>query len=393
MGAIVTAMLRYLLVLPLLVVLAASQDDPVHCRKCANRGSDPCGKHGRELDRERAEHGTLFCSEVAACKSCGGALLVDCKRCENPAAQAVILRRRALVADWLAARREAVDAITDNVPVMHLQTPHCELAFSIRPLTVGRKKLDTHALMHLYGERLESLRALFVSTLELEPKDLPGTLQVFMFRDHQDHQIFGPRATGLGVSESTGTKLMGVPCIYSMWQDPRQMPGDEQLHRTIVHNVTHLLLSNMLPSQWLGNRGHGWLDAGVAHWFEDKATGRCANFCFEEVLLQPGAGFKGGTWRAPVRKLVDAGQTVSFAELSQRNTDQLTFAEHAVAFAYVDFLLEAHGGAKFRDLLRLVKAGLPTREALQKIYGLNPLNIDDRFKAWVREHYSLRAPR
>ena len=27
----------------------------------------------------------------------------------------------------------------------------------------------------------------------------------------------------------------------------------------------------------------------------------------EEILLQPGAGFKGGVWRTPVRKMVDAG--------------------------------------------------------------------------------------
>ena len=186
---------------------------------------------------------------------------------------------------------------------------------------------------------------------------------------------------------------MGVPCVYSMWQDKRAMKDDEALHRTVVHNVAHLLLGNMTPSNWIGNRKHGWIDAGVAHWFEDKVTGKCTNFCFEEQLLHPSAGFKGGNWRTPVRKLVDAGKYTSFAELSQRNTDQLSFVEHALAFAYVDFLLAAHGGEKFRDLLRLVKQDVATRDALQRTYGLNPLTLQPAFETWVKANYSLRPGR
>ncbi|MCA8966705.1 MAG: hypothetical protein KDC48_17625, partial [Planctomycetes bacterium] len=158
-------------------------------------------------------------------------------------------------------------------------------------------------------------------------------------------------------------------------------------------NVTHLLLSNTKPEQFLGNRKAGWIDEGVAHWFEDKVTGKCTNFCFEEVLMQPGAGFKGGRWRAPVRRMVDAGEDKSFAELSILNTDQLTFTDHALAFAYVDFLLATQGGAKFRDLVKLAKRDQPMREALQTVYGLNPLTIVAPFRQWVKENYSPLEPR
>ncbi|MCA8974568.1 MAG: hypothetical protein KDC98_07585 [Planctomycetes bacterium] len=384
---------RAIAALLLLGFLGAQEHPVVTCRACYNHGSQPCAKHGKMLELEQVAHGTLFCSEVAACKSCGGALAIDCKRCSNHAVELELERRKELVATWLQQRRKDVDAITANEPLMHLQTAHCDLTFSIRPLTVGRKKLDTHELMHLYGERIESLRALFCETLELSTADLPGRLEVYMFRDQHDHATLGPRVTGISTSGAAGTKLMGVPCIYCMWQDPRLMAGDEELHRTLVHSLAHILFSNMVPSNWLGNRNQGWLDAGIAHWFEDKVTGKCANFCFEEILLQPGAGFKGGVWRTPVRKMVDAGLAVSFAELSQRNTDQLSFEEHALSFALVDFLLSAHGGAKFRDFVRLIKRDSPTRDALQKVYGLNPLSIDEAFKAWVKENYSLRAPR
>ena len=77
----------------------------------------------------------------------------------------------------------------------------------------------------------------------------------------------------------------------------------------------------------------------------------------------------------------------------QKQTDELKFSEHAFAFAYVDFLLATAGGAKFRDLLRLVKSGTATRDALTQATGLNLLTIDGVFSTWVKANYSLQPPR
>lgn len=358
------------------------------CRSCANQGVRDCKKH-KGSDRElEASDIVRFCSFVADCKTCRGALTIDCRRCENVTAEGRLAERLRLGQEWRAGRTKNVDDVAESKQdVLHLRTPHCELAFSIEPLTVGRKKLSTHALMHLYGQRIEDLRELFRTTLELEDRDLPGTLQVFMFADRKTHQRVCPQVTGIGGSGNR-VKLMGVPCVLCLFQDKRDAPDDDALHGQIVHNVTHLLLSNMTDSIWLGNRKHGWVDAGVAHWFEDKVVGRCANFCYDELLLTPGTTFKGGRWRTPVRKLVDARKAVTFAELSQRNTDQLSFEEHAVAFAYIDFLLTAHGGGKLRDFVRLLKKKAVTRDALKTVYGLTPLSIDGEFADWVRANYS-----
>ncbi|GAB4150433.1 MAG: hypothetical protein Fur0037_18980 [Planctomycetota bacterium] len=375
---------------PALLALAAAQsaqEPAVACRNCGNHGSIPCPKHGRGL--LELEKSVEFCSEAAACRTCKGALEIDCRSCRNGPAERRIDSRISDVAAWLDARRRQVDRITDNVPLMHLRTAHVDLCFSIRPLTVGKVKMGTHELMHLFGQRIEDLRGLFLRTLALEERDLPARLGIYMFRDQQDHTRIGPRVTGMGGGGTTGTKLMGVDAVYSMWHDQRSMPDEEALHRTIVHNVVHLLASNMLPSCWIGNRRVGWLDAGLAHWFEDKVTGKCANFCYEEVALEPGAGFKGGRWRVPVRKLLEAGKLTSFAELSAKNTDQLDFEEHATSFALVDFLLATRGGAKLRDLLRAVKGSEGIRGALEKVYGLNPITLDEAFRAWVREEYPL----
>lgn len=385
-------MVRPVLSLILAAAAAASatgQDAPtVLCRNCANHGVLECPKHRGTLELEQA---VPFCSVAIDCKTCGGALQIDCKQCRNEAAERALAARQKQAADWLQARRKAVDELVEG-QMLHLQTAHVDLAFGIRPMTVGKLKLDSHQLMHLYGQRIEALRQLFLATLEVPDQDVPARLQIFMFREQADHTLIAPRVTGMGGGASTGVKLMGAEAVWSMWHDLRSFADDEALHRTVVHNVAHLLVNNMQPPQYMPNRGLGWIDAGIAHWFEDKVTGRCANFCYEEVALLPGASFKGGRWRVPVRKLIEGGKPKAFAELSTLNTDQLSFEDHALAFAYVDFLLTARGGAKLRDLIRLVKQAQPkvsTRDALQQVYGLNPLSIDAEFRPWVTATYPL----
>ena len=384
---------RLWLALGVVFAASATAQAVVSCRACSNRGNVVCNRHGKLLAREQVEAGTLFCSVAADCRVCAGALASDCKACANTPAEDELRRRQELVREWLKKRRAAVDEVVENKGLLHLETTHCDLVFSIRSATVGKERLDTHALMHAYGDRIEALRALFRQVLEVADEDLPARMRVYMFRDAHDQGVIGPRETGFGTTGSVGLKQMGPEFVYSMWQDPQSLADDEALHRNVVHHVTHLLLSQMLPTQFLGNKGHGWIDEGLAHWFEDKVTGRCANFCFEEVLLHPGTGWKGGRWRAPVRRLVDDGKLPTFAALSALNTDQLAFEDHAAAFACVDFLLTVHGGARLRDLVRLVKRGQPTREALQAVYGWNPITFDAPFQKWVRETYAPTDPR
>jgi hypothetical protein len=357
------------------------------CRSCEGKGVLECKLHKGMLEKEQA---VKFCSVACECKQCGGALQVDCRSCRNPEAEAALAQRQKLCAEWLAGRRKAVDEITKS-QLMHLETAHFELTFSIRPMTVGRDKVDTHPLMHLYGERLEALRTLYLQTFGIPEAQEPGKLQVFMFRDMQDHSIIAPRVTGIGTTRSTSLKLMGPAekgeSAFSMYHDLRAMPDDEALHRNIIHNVTHLLLANMPPVIWIGNRKSGWIDEGLANWFEDKLTGRCTNYCEEEVAIQPGTNYKGGRWRPPVRLLTESGKGKSFAELSVLNTDQLNFEDHALCFAYVDFLITSRGGTLFADLCKKVKGGAATRDALRDVYHLDPIGITDLFRAWVKETY------
>lgn len=390
----------FLVRIPFLLLLASalSAQEPavsVSCDRCISQGEFECSQHkGDLLTLERAvEH----CSVATLCKKCGGALTVDCKGCNNKPVEQAAEARRELARQWLEERRKSVAALcVEPDSILFLKTAHCDLTFSFEPMTIGKKKFDTHHLMHLYGERIEALRSRFVEVFELGPADFPNLaddvsprLGVHMLEDERDQRSVSPRVTGMG-SQGTGVKLMGSFLAYCVVHDPRTLRSDDDVHRAIVHNVTHLLLSSMVPTQWVGNQGNGWIDEGVAHWFEEQVDGRCANFCYEEVGIAPGSNWKNGKWKIGIRQLAEAGKLRKFTELYQMNSDQLDFEAHAHAFAWVDFLITTEGGRKFADLVRRAKVREPVRDVLQTVFGFGPLQFDERFDAFVRATYPLR---
>lgn len=369
-----------------------SAQDGAPCRACLGAGVVACGKHGRQLALEQAAH-VQHCSVAGECKACSGALALPCRQCNRAETATDLVRRQALAQEWLQGRRRAIDALTKASTFQHLATTHFDLVFRLDGCTVGTEKLDAHARMHLYGARLEALRELFRETLQLEPGDLPARCLVCMSQEQKDHGVLGPRLCGMGTANSVGLKLLGPEFVYSMWHDRRTLPDDEAVHRNIVHNVTHLLLKQVSEPLWFGNHKHGWIDEGLAHWFEDRVVGKCTNFCYEEILLEAGAGFRGGKWRPAVRKLVDEGKAPGFPSLAGLNTDQLKFDQHAFVFAYIDYLLAVHGGRKLRDLVKALAGGQSIHEAMVATYALSPIQFDDVFLPWVKANYSPQPPR
>lgn len=359
----------------------------VPCRFCESRGELDCKDkaHRQVLDVEQR---AVQCSVAAECSTCGGALTTDCRICSNPAVEAAIGKRRELAAAWLAGMRTKVDEVTGGKDILHCRSAHVELTFTVRPLTIGKRKVPTHELMHIYLERLEDLRARFLATFGLDETDVPAPLQIFLFRERIDHRKLAPRVAGGG--GGAGQKLMGTDSVFCAWHDPEFLPGDEELWRSVVHNATHLLLANLKPEVWLGERKHGWVDEGVAHYFEWLLTERCTNFCYQEVGLRPGEGFKGGWWPVAVRKLVETGGMRPFSSFYQKQTDQLDWQEHAQAFAAVNFLIEKFGGAKFADFARRLKRDESTREAMQAAFALDLLAFDSELETWVKATYPLQ---
>jgi hypothetical protein len=73
----------------------------------------------------------------------------------------------------------------------------------------------------------------------------------------------------------------------------------------------------------------------------------------------------------------------------QRNTDQLEPAEHAVAMAVVEYLIERDAAAFNQLGVRLRSRG-ETREVLEELYGLSILELELALKAWVLASYPAR---
>ena len=81
---------------------------------------------------------------------------------------------------------------------------------------------------------------------------------------------------------SGGVKLMGSTPRYTVCGNKQHFQDDEKLHRNIVHSTTHLLLSCLAPPGWVGNLKGGWMDEGLAHFYEDRYWGICDNYCYQE---------------------------------------------------------------------------------------------------------------
>ncbi len=388
-------------VLALLSSLPLTAQDPVVstprvvCETCRSHGHSDCARHRGFLEQEQA---VSVCSEAAACKRCAGALVLDCKICTNPGDEALVRTRQDGIAAWLQGRRALLDPLTRSKgeDLLHAKFAHGELCLSLLPMKVGKRSFNQHRLLHLYVDRIEAIRSAFMADFELteadfvpEGKGSSPLLRVYLLADKGDHRAITPKVTGIG-SQGTGVKLMGARLVYSLHFDPRVLNSDVALHRTLAHNLGHLLLSNIKPAVWLGNRGHGWVDEGVGYYMEYRVDKRCTNTCFEEVGTNIGETYKAGRWRVAVRKLAEEGKLRNFAQVYPLNSDQMDWQARAQSFAYVEYLRARFGGRAFINFVKRLMAGVPTRDAIKSFAGLSILNFDEGFITWLRQEYPRR---
>ncbi len=360
---------------------ALAQDEAPRCAKCKSAGRLACPEHPKA--ECALEDEVLFCSWVADCEVCGGAGFVDCPRCANEAAEAELVRRRAEV----AARRKALAWIDETMgrAVRKVETEHMVTVFELDRLKVGKRRPSAHELLHLYGARMEALARDYrriLGAAEREFREKPLVMVWWLPKDQKQASL---RFCDQGMV--AGVKLMGARPRYSVCGNKQFFRGDEQLHRNLVHNVTHLLMSHQAPSFWIGNVKGAWADEGLAHWFEDRAFGICDTYCYQEQNTQ--VGFKGGKYRQAVREMVAKGDLTPAASVFTRNTDTLTPAENALAFSYVDYLMSLDP-AKLNLLLKRLRARVATRDALREVFGLSVLEFEERWKAWVLATYPAR---
>jgi len=342
------------------------------CR-CGGVGRVACAEHPAALCAEEAQF--VWCSEIARCAKCAGTGFVDCPRCESPQSDAELAQLR----EQKRASGEALAQYERDLgrPLKLIESANFVLVCELDGLKVERKARSNHELLHLYAQRLEAARATWLTALKADAGDFRAKTRVFMWQLPLDHEQAALRYCGH--SERGGVKLMGVDPVYSTCAGTPPRP-DEELHRDLLHNLAHLLLSHQVPTAWIGNTGGGWADEGLAHWLELRMTGRAAGGCNEEQAVMP--DLPRGAWAPVVRKLVASGKAPPFAELLRRNSEGLSPDEHLVAYSAIEHLIERDGAALNRMLKRL-RARVPLRDALRETFDLDPLELEAQWKAWV----------
>lgn len=365
------------------VEASAPQDPPApgKCLKCHDVRRRPCPEHPAAECEWEVD--ALYCSEIASCKTCGGVGWIDCDDCVDPPTEKWIADRKAKV----AARKVGLKFIDDAMKreVRKGESAHMVVVWEMEEMKVDKRRLSQHELVHLYLRRLETLFSDFCARLSVTEKNFGGKPNVYVWGLPADHVLCGMAL--LEGNAKGGVKLLGGNPRYTILGNKQNFKDDEALHRNIVHSVTHLLLSNVAPSGWVGNIKGGWMDEGLAHFFEDKYWGICDNYCYQEQ--NSNVDFKSGKFRLAVRKMVAEGKSPPIAELLQKNVDTLTLPEHAVAMSYCDYLLGLDG-AKFYALSKKLKAKVPSGDALNEIYGQRPLELEASWKAYVLATYPTR---
>jgi hypothetical protein len=350
------------------------------CSRCKDVGTMPCAAHSGP-ERE-AEKSVEFCAVVAACKPCRGTLEIDCDKCEIGDARwngAV-----AKVTKWRDSLAEHEKLFGRSLTMA--QSAHFEMTWEGGKAAKGKSIVSPHLAMHHYLDRCEALYEDFKKTLGCSDADFSTRFRIMVWQRDKDHRIAGANYCSQP-NPDTSVKRMGYVGIYSVFLDPSKVDPDEDhgadLYRAMVHNVAHLLLANVWNAKWPGDTQGGWIDEGVAHYFEDKVDKRCTNFCYREQ--DSTQTFKGGRWRDPVKKLATSPNRPSFAETAIKRGEELTLEEHALVWSYCEFLIAKNGPA-FGKICRAIKEGKGYRDPMKEGFGWNALSFEDEWKKHVKTY-------
>ncbi len=371
------------LLVALVAILALAQLGPAQsksCKTCKGAGVLACEEHDRE--DLSCEEEVIYCSVIDGCAVCGGTGRIPCPDCDDGTRS-----------KELAARRERIDRAREDLapidktmgrPLRKGESAHFVLVWDTPGLKVEKKRLSEHQMLHLTLQRLEALYADYIQLFGLDDSAFAKKSRVFVWQLPADHERGSTAFCGLYAPR--GTKLMGVDPNYSVCATTAYFRGDEQLHRNLVHCVVHLLFSHDKPSMWVGNIKGGWIEEGLAHFFEDRIFGLCDTYCFEEQNTNP--DFKGGKFKPAMRKMVEQGIMPPLAAAIHDNTTQLETPEHALVLAMVDYLIHLDP-KKFEELGKQLRSRVDVREALKAVYDLSILDFESRLQAWVKETYPL----
>jgi hypothetical protein len=350
------------------------------------------------------EHGDTwkieFCSEAIESDNMGLDWM-PCPRCKAPSKQAEAQARWDEIAAvnnaWLEERRQ-MDALTKGKTIVHIETTHFVIAWDIPKITASDKKnYKAHEAAHLYARRMEAVYARYQELLDVVDVDHMRTKHHFYAFDKlRDAQAVGPVYAQMS-STTTARRAGGVEheSTVVMFRNKNMHPKDADFHRHWIHSMVHQLTSVHYNPYWFADGGkglsppwladkYGWMDAGLAHWFETDFDGAATTYCMQEQ--DTAKRWKGGDWESNVWKAVVAGDAPSFPEIISVPTQALSPRQHQFVWSWVDYLMsldpKGMGAA-----VKMAKHQKPIREILREAWGVSMLGFEERWAEWVRTEY------
>lgn len=350
------------------------------------------------------EHGegwaVLYCS--AAIQSDNMALDWEpCSRCKTPSVQeAAQLEWDALATEknaWLA-ERQRVEKLIDVDEIVYIETSHFVLTWNVPKVKADRKTLRMHDGAHLFARRLEEFYTDMRKITGIQHEDqMVKKHYLFCMDKGQEALAVGPPYAGL--ADSGTVKRAGgkdQDSVVVAWRSKSEFPTDDDFHRHLVHSSVHQITAAHRSLKWfeVGQMGlmppwlndeYGWLDAGLAHWFERRIEGEGETYCFREQ--EAGQRWGSSDWRRNVWKAVSAENWPSFAHTISKPTQSLTARDHQFAWSWVDYLMWRKASG-FAEAIKLAKLETPTREILPKVFQVSMLGFEDEWAEWVRSQYA-----
>jgi hypothetical protein len=368
------------------------------CTSCGGALTVVCPK------ASKFEAEVIACSVAAACRTCEGAGALPCPVCK-PAptddAMRELVRRREL-ARALQGEHQALVKANELGANTAMQCRSSSFLLLWDARAIGSNGAGArHAQMHECMRVLGGMRARVAELLDED------TAQVLTL----------PLRIAVVVDEDAGARMarswcglewqgQGVACPNKISAVVMQsgLPRDAvALHGVVVHAAAHLLLGQRLSAELRDELGYGWLDAGFAHWCEAEFAAGARQSCCVLERLQAPREFQNGNWRQAVRAMVDAGTLPALSELLAVERSDLDLAQHAIAFAFVDFLVQGVAAPVTHDVAKAGRAPAPLRAlvdaarrgersemALAAVLHRDLAGVETAFREFVRAKYEAR---
>ena len=378
-------LLLSLLALPSIGAAQEEVDLGKGCKLCRLEGVKDCKRHG---DRWlAAESEVLYCSVAAACKDCSGALLIDCKRCDGGPGN-VELERRELRVQRLGEDVTPAQKLFER-DLVRVITPHFDIIIDAHKLKDGSKRMDAHEVAHALAREAELAADMLDAHLGAKLHHYSRRARIWFWGDQKDHHMVNREV--LGTNDPGAFKLFGPDPAYSCWT------GEEGIKNAAmavvsngVHISTHLLMSNVFRTEWIGNKKAGWFDVGAAHWYEEHLFRRVSTYCIDEADAR--LDYENGQWRTAMRKYLIKNKQALLPPLVQKISGTLWDEEHALGWSLYDWIVATKPEA-IKPFLMGFKNRELARDLVRKNLEMTIPQAEQAWRDWVMSTYPVKDPK